>query len=456
MLAFPMEQVSHSAYAPGRYWVENSCGSVESLLNLGLIVQAILVPLFVFLLPGPGSIFQSRGIRSSSVRSSSPAAVHVPARPEDHASARSRRTASSVEARSLIMVVAVVIGIIGLLIVVRGGWQLKHIEFFSDKQSATSFSTFLRSAAFSETVIELIVGLAGVGAAIFLLCLYIPSQPALYMLVGWLSAAAFPFVWWYGVRGYASAHGACPALFDSSRPVDAFHVDFVSDCAHYFKYLSGISAVWLGVTAGGLRLQAARAAERNSDGNELHQFQNFFWVYLIGWAVQYRFGQWLTVVSIHTNQEWVTYSVASFVYLIASSLWSLAFIRFFWNLKARTRAGNVVALFGGSWLICLLTGLTFIWLMMWAGPALAPLFALNLSGALWALAVGTWRWRALQKAASIVVAEDGTQAQEKRPALLGLRAIEIVGIAVGVFMLAAAVLAYLAFGYATYRFRHHQ
>jgi len=94
---------------------------------------------------------------------------------------------------------------------------------------------------------------------------------------------------------------------------------------------------------------------------------------------------------------------------------------------------------------------------MWAGPALAPLVALNLSGAAWALIVGTWRWRALQKQAPLpVAAADGTQPQEKRPALLGLRAIEIVGLAVGIFMLIAAVLGFLAFYYVTLRFQHHQ
>jgi hypothetical protein len=451
-----MEQVKHSSYALGSYWVENSCDRVETLLNLGLIVQAILVPLFVFLLPGPGSIFQSRGVLASSTRSSSPPVVRALARPENHR-AGFRRTGSSAEARSVIMVVAVVIGIIGILMFLRSGWQLKHIEFFPGKSPSTGV-TFLRSAAFSQAVIEFIVGLAGIGAAVYMLCLYMPSQPALFVLVGWLTAAAVPFVWWYGVRGYAGLHGACPALFDSSRPADPFHVDFVSDCAHYFKYLSGFSAVWLGVTAGGLRLQSARAVESNPADNELRRFQNFFWVYLLGWAVQYRLAEWLTGPTRGTNveQEWVTYSVLSFVYLTASSLWSLAFIRFFWTLKARTRAVNVAVLFGGSFVICILTMLTFFWLFLWAPLAMLPLFTANVSGMGWAFAVGTWRWRALQKKASITVtAVDGTQPQEKPPALLGLRAIEIVGVAVAVFMLAAAVLGYLAFVYVTLRSRRH-
>jgi hypothetical protein len=97
--------------------------------------------------------------------------------------------------------------------------------------------------------------------------------------------------------------------------------------------------------------------------------------------------------------------------------------------------------FAGTFVICILTALTFFWLMIWAGVAIVPLLALNLSGAVWALAVGTWRWRALQKQAPVVAAGDGTLPQEKRPALLGLRAIEIVGLVVGVFMLIAAILA---------------
>jgi hypothetical protein len=122
----------------------------------------------------------------------------------------------------------------------------------------------------------------------------------------------------------------------------------------------------------------------------------------------------------------------------------LAFIRFFWNQRLPER-----------FLICILTALTFFWLMIWAGVAIVPLLALNVSGAAWALAVGTWRWRALQKQTPVVAAGDGTVPQEKRPALLGLRAIEIVGLVVGVFMLIAAILAYLAFFYVTYRFRRH-
>jgi hypothetical protein len=101
----------------------------------------------------------------------------------------------------------------------------------------------------------------------------------------WVCAAAIPVA-------YASHRAVCQALFDSSRPVHPFQVDLLSDCSHYFKYLSGFSAVWLGVTAGGLRLQSPRTADRNSSSNELLPLQAFFWIYLLGWALQYRLGQW--------------------------------------------------------------------------------------------------------------------------------------------------------------------
>jgi hypothetical protein len=127
----------------------------------------------------------------------------------------------------------------------------------------------------------------------------------------------------------------------------------------------------------------------------------------------------------------------------------------FSGISLPERWQNVGMAFAGTFVICILTALTFFWLMIWAGVAIVPLLALNLSGAAWALAVGTWRWRALQKQAPVVAAGDGTLPQEKRPALLGLRAIEIVGLVVGVFMLIAAILAYLAFFYVTYRFRRH-
>jgi hypothetical protein len=81
-------------------------------------------------------------------------------------------------------------------------------------------------------------------------------------------------------------------------------VDFVADCSRYFLSVSIFAAFWVGITAGGLRLQSARAATGDSSGNELRQFQNFFWVYLLGWAVQYRLSQWFALVLLRTKQEW--------------------------------------------------------------------------------------------------------------------------------------------------------
>jgi hypothetical protein len=456
VLAFPMEQVTHGKNAPGSYWLQNSCDSTISLLNAGLMLQATLAPLLVFLLPGPGSIFWKL--------SPSPPVARALARPQDHSRARKSGLSSlgpTSDLRSLVAVVAAIIGIAGLFMFLWSGWQLKHIDFFSPPPSASpswlSLRSTIRSAAFSQTVLDLVIGLAGIGGAFYLLYLYLPSRPALFMLCGWLSAATIPLVWWYALRGYAESHGLCPALFDTSRPVDPFHVDLVQDCQRYFKYLSGFSALWMGVTAGGLRLQAARAAEGGDAGGELRAFQNFFWVYLLGWAVQYRLSQWLRGPTPGTNveQEWITWSVFCFVYLTASSLWALAFIRFFWNLKARTWIVNVIVLFAGSFAICILTTLTFFWAFLWASLALVPLFTLNVSGAAWALTVGTWRWRALQKqpfAVALTAAANHSgpsqppenqparnQPPEQRPALLGLRALEIVAAAIAGFAILGIV-----------------
>jgi hypothetical protein len=60
VLAFPMERLIHEKHL----WGLGSCGAgVQIALNLGAIVQAILTPLLLFLLPGPGSIFQPRVVR---------------------------------------------------------------------------------------------------------------------------------------------------------------------------------------------------------------------------------------------------------------------------------------------------------------------------------------------------------------------------------------------------------
>ena len=333
-------------------------------------------------------------------------------------------------------VIALVLLILCPLMLLRGVWVLKNIHLDSD--------TLVNAAVFFEIVVEVAVGVLGTVLASYLLRAHVSSQPALYFAAGWLCAAAIPVAWWYGLRDYASHRAACQALFDSSLPVHSFQPDFLSDCSHYFKYLSGFSAVWLGVVAGGLRLQSGRATERNSSANEMRPFQTFFWIYLLGWGVQYRLGQWLAVLMVRANQEWVTYSFLEFVYLTASSLWSLALIRTFWNLRLRTLWQNVAVAFAATFLICLLTALTFFWLLMWAGVALVPLFMLNLSGMAWALTVGTRRWDALQQEKTAEATATLMPPRERSSNFTSLRAFEIAAAVIaGLLLLALAYAIYL-------------
>lgn len=455
VLTYPKEQVEHDPRWAGTAWTQNSCGTAVTLLDRGLMVQALLVPLIVFLLPGPGSILQ-RKVAAPVAR---PRAL---ARPEDHARGRSRKWATSPDARSLITVIAVIVGVVGLLILLRSGLVLRSLTLASGQTVPTSRS-WLRSIVSSEIAINLLFGLAAIGGAVFLLYLYLPRRPALFMLVGWFSAATIPIAWWYGVRGYATSHGLCPMLVDL-HPVNALQYDYISECAHYFIYLSGFAALWLGAVAGGLRLQAERAGETLLPRTELQLFQNFFWVYWLGWAVQYRYSQWLTEPTPRTNveQEWIAWSVMCFVYLTASSLWSLAFVRLFWNWRLRAWWANIGVALAVSIAIPLLTMLTFFWLLWWAPLALVSLGKWNVCGAVWAVTVGMWRWNDLSKqplAAAAPAPAQNVQGQtadaraqqpptatpalpqqEQRPRLLGLRALEIAAICIAGFLLIAFLL----------------
>lgn len=222
-------------------------------------------------------------------------------------------------------------------------------------------------------------------------------HPALFISTSLLCAAAIPVACWYGLREYAALHNTCGELFNLGRAVDVFHVGFLSNFAHYFIYSSVFSAFWVGVTAGGLRLQSARA-ENDSAGNELRQFQRFRWVCFLGWAVQYRLTQWCFAPLGRGQTEWVNFALWDFTSLTVSSLWALAFMDSLWNKRPRTRREAVMQAFWKSLLIHLLTALTFIWSPIIAGGVLnLPLATLNLFGLAWAFAVGTWRWRALQK-----------------------------------------------------------
>jgi hypothetical protein len=289
-LAFPIEQVVHTNYLLGF----GACLSeVPIALSLCNIVQAILTSLFVFLLPGPGSILGKK----------------VPLEPASR-----------------------------------------------------------------------------------------PWQPALFISAGLLCAAAIPVASWYALREYAVAHGTCEELFDLGRPVDIFHVNFLSDFAHYFIYSSVFSAFWVGITAGGLRLQSARTAAGNSISNNLRQFQGFHWACFIGWAVQYRLTQWCFAPLGRGQTEWVNFALWGFIALTVSSLWVLAFTHSLWNKRLQTRREAVMRAFWRSLLIHLLTALTFIWSPVIAGGTLNfPLLTLNAFGFAWALAVGSWQWRALQQ-----------------------------------------------------------
>jgi hypothetical protein len=290
VLAFPVEQVVHTNYLLGF----GSCRS-EVLIALSLcnIVQALLSPLLVFLLPGPGSILGKK----------------VPSKPAPR-----------------------------------------------------------------------------------------PWQPTLFISAAWLCAGVIPVASWYGLREYTVVHETCADLFDLGRPVDIFHVDFLSNFAHYFIYSSVFSAFWVGITAGGLRLQSARAAAGDSPGNELGQFQSFHWACFLGWAVQYRLTQWCLAPLGRGQTEWVNFAFWGFIVLTASSLWVLAFTRSLWDKRPQTRREAVMRAFWRSILIHLLTALTFIWSpIIAAGTLNFPLATLNAFGFVWAVAVGTWRWRALQK-----------------------------------------------------------
>ena len=372
VLAFPIEQVMHDSYLS-----ISSCSNEEIGLNLGNIVQAILTPIFIFLLPGPGSIFQKK-VASSSLRRLSP--VGAPVIPR-----------SAVSARRSAVPMAVFLLALGLAMFLASGWSLKHWI----GQSPMTSSPFANAAVAALLIIQLASSLVSIGAAIFLLRLHVLSEGALFIAAGCLCAVMISIAWWYGVQEYAELHGECAALYDWSLPVHSFKPDYVSDFFHYFIYLSGFSALWVGVTAGGLRLQSARAAEGNSAGKPLRHFQGFYWACFLGWAVQYRISQCFAVNG--HNQEWVLWAVLDFVFLTASSLWVLAFISSWWKKKPRTWLHAIMQAYWRSFAIVLLTALTFCWLFIGAVGTLKPFVTWNVFGLAWALGVGTWRWRALQK-----------------------------------------------------------
>ena len=390
VLALPMERIFHDFSAPGSYWVNHSCEGVTIDLSLGNIIQALLTPIFIFLLPGRGSIFQ-RKTASLSRRAARAGAV----------AGESRARYQNSERRSIVAA-AMVLLVLCVAMFLGSGWVLTHwIDGHPSAQPLQTTSNFANATVLALLFVRLAFSLLGICAAIYLLRMHISSAPALFIAAGWSCAAVIAVAWWYGLRDYAGLHGVCPDLFDLSRSTDS-HVDYLSDCSHYFIYLSVFSAFWAGITAGGLRLQSARAEEGDSAGNDLRQFQGFYWACFLGWAVQYRVSQWFALANAH-HQEWPLLALLDFLFLTASSLWALVFTYSLWKKKPRTRLHAVMQAFWRTFVILLLTILTFFWLTWLAGAALKPLATLNAFGFAWALAVGTWRWRALQKQQLVAV-----------------------------------------------------
>lgn len=344
IIAFPMEQVAHSFFSPGYYWQLHSCNAARIGLDLGNVLQAILTPLFVFLLPGPGSVLQRKIVRSS-----------------------------------------------------------------------------LRGAS--------------------------RAHGALFIAVGWLCSAAISVAWWHGLRAYAGVHGVCADMFDLGRPIDPSQVDFVSDCSRYYISVSVFAALWVGIVAGGLRLQSGRTVQASSD-HELRQFQSFFWVYLLGWAVQYRLSQWFSFVWLRTNQEWPLFAQLRFIFLTTSSLWALAFVRLLWKQRPSSRRGIAIFAFFGTFVIYMLTALTFFWLLTYAGPVLDPVLSLNIFGLGWAFAVGTCLAVPVQPLAA---AEGRIAPHEGRAGSFSLRTIEIVAAVTGVLLSAAVALIMLLWLFLVYK-----
>jgi hypothetical protein len=343
VLAFPTESALHKFVFGGTYWDEHSCGAAVALLNRGPVLQALLTPLFVFLLPGAGSLFHNN--QEPAVR-----------------------------------------------------WRPKPL-----------------------------------------------------FAAGCVFAAVVPIVWWFGFRSYAVRTGLCEMLFDRSRFVDPLQIDDLKDSYHYFVCLSVFETAWAGTIAAGLRLQSARESERGPTSAELRAFRDFFWVFLLGWAVQYRISLWGTQPNPETNQaqEWLTWAGVTFTYLTASSLWTLAFVRWFWKWRVRTWWASVGVAFAGTYAIDILTMITFFWLFLWAPLALIPLGHWNIWGMMWALTVGTWRWHALRQLPRTAVpsgeglwqagpaAGGEAGSGEQPPALAGLKMAQTVGTGIAIFLLLA-------------------
>ncbi len=369
---------------PGLSWSHKSCEDLTSDLNLGSVLQAIVVPIFLFLLPGPGSLFQKN--TASVLRRSALAGTPAP-----RISGASR---NSMGERRPSVAIPIVLLVLSLGMFLVSGLLLR--SWIVNNPGAPVSSPIAYVAAIAFLALRFVLGLFGIGASIYFLRGQISWEPASFIAAGGLFAAVVAVAWWYWLREYAALHGLCPDLFDlsGSRP---FHVNYLSDCAHYFVYVSVFSALWVGITAGALRLQSSRAAESGSRGKELHHFQGFFWTCFLGWAVQYRVSQWFALSNPH-GQEWPLFATLNFLSVTVSSLWVFAFSQSLWKHKPRSWLRAIFQAYWRTFAILLLTLLSFFWLFMYAiVPLAGPIATWNVFGLAWALTVGTWRWRALQR-----------------------------------------------------------
>jgi len=369
---------------PGLSWSHQSCEDLTNDLNLGSVLQAIVVPIFLFLLPGPGSLFQKNtaSVLRRATLAGTPAAT---------ISGASR---NSIGERRPSIAIPIVLLVLSLAMFLGSGLLLRSWIFNNPGARVSSPVAYIAATAFLG--LRFVLGLFGLGASIYLLRRQVSWEPASFIAAGGSFAAVVAVAWWYWLREYAGLHGVCPDLFDrsGSRP---FHVDHLSDCAHYFVYVSVFSALWVGISAGALRLQSARAAERGSRGKEFHHFQGFFWTCFLGWAVQYRVSQWFALSNPH-GQEWPLFATLNFLTVTVSSLWVLAFSQSLWNQKPRSWLRAIFQAYWRTFAILLLTLLSFFWLFIYAiVPLVAPIATWNVFGLAWALTVGTWRWRALKK-----------------------------------------------------------
>ena len=369
---------------PGLSWSHQSCEDLTNDLNLGSVLQAIVVPIFLFLLPGPGSLFQKN--TASALRRSAPAGTPPPT-----ISGASR---NSMGKRRPSVAIPIALLVLSLAMFLGSGLLLRSWIFDNPGARVSSPVAYIAATAFLG--LRFVLGLFGLGASIYLLRRQVSWEPASFIAAGGSFAAVVAVAWWYWLREYAGLHGVCPDLFDrsGSRP---FHVDHLSDCAHYFVYVSVFSALWVGISAGALRLQSARAAESGSRGTDLHHFQGFFWTCFLGWAVQYRVSQWFALSNPH-GQEWPLFATLNFLAVTVSSLWVLAFSQSLWTKKPRSWLRAIFQAYWRTFAILLLTLLSFFWLFIYAiVPLVAPIATWNVFGLAWALTVGTWRWRALRK-----------------------------------------------------------